>query len=569
MRYSSLFGKTFREIPHGLKAKSQILLVQGGYVRFLGQGLYSLLPLGLLVIRRLEKMIRNEMEALGGQEVQVPLVNPYDIWKRGGRERFLGDDLAKFSDRLGRYLVLSPSHEEAMVELVRAGLRSYRDLPIFLYQFQTKFRDEKKTRSGLIRAREFVMKDAYSFHRTYYELNNFFPQVFAAYQRIFDRCGVEYVTAEGSVGFMGGEKAYEFLMPAQIGENIVVMCDNCGYKANAEIAKAIKVMYPEEPLDVEPVETDGCITMDLLARKLKLPRRRLAKAVVYKTAMRYVMAIVRSDYEISEEKLALALGEPILGLASDEALCELDLIKGHLSPIGRNHIYRVADDSVTGSNNLVYGANVEKRHLLNVNYGRDFEADLVADIARAGNGLRCLQCHHKLTELRAIELGNIFKLNDFYTKPMDLQFRDERGNMVFPQMGSYGIGLGRLMSAVVEANHDERGIAWPPHLAPFPVFLMGIGKSPSVRKAVEDLYAKIQTVALLDDRRESPGVKFNDCELIGIPLRVVISARLLEQGKAEIYRRDTGQSREVGVEEVPAVVSRFIESEGINTLEDA
>ena len=280
------------------------------------------------------------------------------------------------------------------------------------------------------------------------------------------------------------------------------------------------------------------------------------------------MAIVRADYEISEEKLALLLGEPILGLASDAALSEMDLIKGYLSPVGRNNIYRVADESVTGSNNLVYGANEECSHLVNVNYGRDYTAELAGDIARSGNGQRCLQCHFMLKELSAIELGNIFKLNDFYTRSMDLQFRDERGNLVYPEMGSYGIGLGRLMSAVVEANHDDRGIAWPPHLAPFPVFLMGIGKSQSVREAVEDLYSKMPGVALLDDRRESPGVKFNDCELIGIPLRVVVSARLLEKGKAEIYRRDSRESREVDVGEVPAIISRFMEGERIDAIEE-
>ena len=567
MKYTDLFGKTFRENPHGLQVKSQMLLVQGGYVRFLGHGLYSLLPLGMLVARRIEKLIRKEMEALGGQEVRVPLVNPYEIWKRGSRAGLLGDDLTKLADRAGKYLVLSPSHEEAMVELIRAGLRSYRDLPIFLYQFQTKFRDEKKTRSGLIRAREFIMKDAYSFHRTYHELNNFFPKVFAAYQRIFKSCALDFITAEGSVGFMGGEKAYEFLMPTEIGENVVVTCENCGYQANKEIAKAIKDLYPEEPLDLEEIETADCTTMAKLAKKLSLPRHRLAKAVIYRTAERYVMAIVRADFEICEEKLASLLGEPILGLASTRSLSELGLIQGYFSPVGENRIFKIADDSVTGTGNLVYGSNKKDRHLLNVNYGRDYTADLVGDIAQAGNGQRCLQCHGKLTELKAIELGNIFKLNDFYTKSMGLQYRDERGNMVFPQMGSYGIGLGRLVSAIVEANHDDRGIAWPPHLAPFLVFLMGIGKSQSVRRAVEEIYSKLPGITLLDDRHESPGVKFNDCDLIGIPLRIVISTRLLEQGKAEIYTRSTGETRTVDVSEVPSIVIGYAKSEGVDLIE--
>ena len=567
MRYSALFGKTFREIPHGLKATSQIRLVQGGYIRFLGQGLYSLLPLGLAVIRRLENLIRKEMNALGGQEVRVPLVSPHEIWKRGGRERFLGHDLARFDDRAGHHLVLSPSHEEAMVELIRAGVRSYRDLPIFIYQFQTKFRDEKKIKSGMIRAREFVMKDAYSFHRTYYELNNFFPRVFAAYQRIFAKCGVEVVTAEGGVGFMGGEKAYEFLMPSEIGENVVVICEKCGYKANLEIAKAIKEKYPESPLPVTEAETEGCVTIKGLAKRLSVPREKLAKAVVYKTTERFVMAVVRGDYEISEEKLEVILGEPILGLASNAALAKLDLLKGYLSPVGQNSLLTVVDDSILESNNLVYGSNKNGKHLLNVNYGRDFTADVVGDISRSGDGYRCLQCHGELKELRAIELGNIFKLTDFYSKSMDLHVADEKGTRVFPQMGSYGIGLGRLLSAVVESNHDEKGIAWPCSLAPFTVFLMGIGKSQSVRKCVERLYTELGEIALLDDRLESPGVKFNDCELIGIPLRVVVSTRLLEQGKAEVHERRSGETIEIDVEAVPAYVSRFLKDEGTDRIE--
>jgi prolyl-tRNA synthetase len=564
MRYSELFGKTFREHPHGLKSRSQILLVQGGFIRFLGQGLYSLLPLGLTVIRRLESLIRKEMNSLGGQEVRVPLVSPYEIWRRGGREGFLGHDLAKFDDRAGHHLVLSPSHEEAMVELVRAGLRSYRDLPIFLYQFQTKFRDEKKIKSGMIRAREFVMKDAYSFHRTYQELNNFFPRVFAAYQRIFEKCGVDVISAEGGVGFMGGEKAYEFLMPSEIGENIVVICEKCGYRANLEIAKAIKVHHPEEPLEVSEIETTGCMTMESLAERLGLPRERLAKAVVYRAANRPVMAIVRGDYEISEEKLAMLIGEPILGLASNSALSELGLLPGYLSPVGHSHVFTVVDDSISGSGNLVFGSNEEGKHLLNVNYGRDFSADIVGDIARSGDGNRCLQCHGRLKDIRAIELGNIFKLSDFYSRSMSLHFLSERGGRVFPKMGSYGIGLGRLLSAVVEANHDDKGISWPLFLAPYTVFLMGIGKSHSVGKAVERLYDDMRDITLFDDRHESPGVKFNDCELIGIPLRIVVSTRLLEEGKAEVYERGSRKTIEIDVGKVSGFVRRFMEKEGID-----
>ncbi len=567
MRYSALFGKTYREIPHELKSISQILLVQGGFIRFLGQGLYSYLPLGMKVLKKIEALIRAEMEKLGGQEVRVPLVNPAEIWRRGGREGFLSSDLARFRDRAGREMVLAPSHEEAVVELVRAGLRSYRDLPIFLYQLQTKFRDEKKTKSGMIRAREFVMKDAYSFHRTYHELNNFFPKVFAAYQRIFSRCNVEALSAEGSVGFMGGEKAYEFLMPMEAGENVLVICDSCGYRANLEVARGIKNVIDEEPLDIEEVDTPGCATMNELAGRLNLPKERLAKAVVYRTVNRLVMAIVRADYEISREKLAFLLQEPVLGLASNSALAELGLIKGYLSPLGRDDLFVVVDDTIARSANLVYGSNTECKHLLNVNYGRDYTADVVGDIALSGAGRLCLQCHGELSETPAIELGNIFKLTDFYSRSMNLHFQDENGESLYPQMGSYGIGLGRLLSAVVESNHDERGIAWPPHLAPFSVYIMGIGRSTSVRRVIERLHEDLQGIALFDDRHESPGVKFTDCEVIGIPLRIVISSRLLERGKAELHERKSGKTWEVDVEKMAGIVKRYVENEELDGIE--
>ena len=561
VRYSALFGKTFREIPHELKSKSQILLVQGGFVRFLGQGLYSYLPLGLEVVRRIEALIRSEMNDLGGQEVRVPLVNPYEIWRRGGREGLISSGMVRFRDRNGKMFVLSPSHEEAMVELVRNSLKSYRDLPICLYQFQSKYRDEEKPRAGLIRAREFVMKDAYSFHRTYHELNNFFPKVFAAYQRIFARCGVDTITAEGGVGYMGGEKAYEFLMPTEEGENIVIVCEACGYQANREIAKFIKPARTEEALETATENTPGCTNMDLLASRLNLPKTKLAKALVYKTATKHVMAVVRADFDVNLDKLAALIGEPVLRLASAGELESLDLIKGYLSPIGRDDTFVVADDSVVQTPNLVYGSNTESRHLLNINYRRDYTAEIEGDIALAAAGHNCLQCHGKLKAVRAVELGNIFKLSDFYSRAMNLHFQDDNGANVYPQMGSYGIGLGRLLSAVVEANRDERGIAWPKHLAPFRVFLMGIGKSSAVKREVERLYQELKPFALHDDRHESPGVKFNDCELIGIPLRVVISSRLLERGKAELYDRESRETREVDVDEIPGIVGPYGEIE--------
>ena len=554
VEYSSLFGKTYREVPHGLRARSQILLVQGGYVRPLGRGLFSHLPLGVRVLQKLKTLIREEMDRIGGQEVSVPLVNPYEIWKQGGREGLINRGMIRFKDRTGRELVLAPSHEEAMVDLVKKSLKSYRDLPIFLYQFQEKYRDESNPRSGLIRAQEFMMKDGYSFHRTYHELNNFFPKAFGAYERIFSRCELPIVSAESGVGFMGGDKAYEFHLPMESGDNIVVVCDACGYKANREIAKAIKELGDDEPLPIKEVGTKDCISMKRLAKHLELPLSKLAKPIVFGSKDRFVMAVIRADFDICYEKLAGLLREPGLHLASNGELAELDLMRGFMSPIGRDDLVIVVDDSVAHTANLVYGSNSRDRHLINVNYGRDYSADLVGDISQVGAGHRCLQCHAPLRELKTMELGNIFKLSDFYSRAMDLHFQDYGGNVVYPQMGSYGIGMGRLLSAIVECHHDDRGIVWPPFLAPFKAFLMGIGRSLAVKRVLEKLHNDMPSDILVDDRHESPGVKFKDADLIGIPLRILVTGQLLESGKAEVYERKTRKTTLVDIDKVPAII---------------
>ena len=507
------------------------------------------------VFEKLTRIISREMDGLGGQEVRVPLVNPLDLWRQGGRADFVSRDMVKFIDRDGHDLVLAPSHEEAMVQLVRDSLHSYRDLPTFLYQYQTKFRDEEHTRSGLIRAKEFIMKDGYSFHRTPHELNNFFPKVFAAYERIFASCGITCLSAESGVGYMGGEKAYEFLMVSDSGDDTVIICDNCGYRANRGIAKSIKEINQEESLPVERVHTPGCVTMRKLAKQLDVRRERLAKAMLYRTSGGFVMAVVRGDYEVCKEKLANYLGRPIYGLASFSDIEALDLVPGYLSPIGRDDLNVVVDDAIARSNNLVYGANAADYHIANGNFGRDFFTEQIADIVFVKRNDRCLQCHHEMRRERAIEVGNIFKLGDFYTRKMGFDVQSERAGRIYPHMGSYGIGLGRLLSCVVEAHCDERGICWPEQLAPYKVYLMGIGKSAAVKRYVESLYSDIADNALIDDRLESPGVKFRDAELLGIPLRIVVSPQLLEKGQVEFCERHSGKQWQESAENVREVLA--------------
>ncbi len=543
MKYSQLFGKTLRTTPHEYRARSHALLIQGGFIRPLGQGLFSFLPLGIQVLEKIKQVVREELNALGGQEVQVPLVNPMDIWNKSGRSQFIGRDMVRFEDRTGKKLVLSPTSEEAMVELSQLSLKSYRDLPVFLYQFQIKFRDEEKVRCGLVRAKEFLMNDGYSFHRSYSDLNNFFPKIFAAYEKIFERCNIPFLTAEAGVGYIGGSKAYEFLMPVDYGDDLVLTCDACGYRANREVAVGIKDHPAGNPLPMEEVETPGIVTMDELSAFLKVRKTSLAKTMVYRLRDGFVMAVVRGDYDVSIEKLSRFLEKQVIRLAHEEELTELGLNPGYLSPVGIDPpVPVIADDTVANSPNLVFGGNREGYHYINVNFGRDFETEHVGDIVSLRGDNRCIQCGELLQEIRAMELGNIFKMGDIYTRDMGLVFKDDNDRYVYPSMGSYGIGIGRLMAAVVEGNSDDKGIIWPPHLSPYAVFLMGIGRSFKVDRIVDKIYETMPSSILCDDRKESPGVKFKDADLIGIPLRIVVSAKHLADEKVELHDRKTEET---------------------------
>jgi prolyl-tRNA synthetase len=532
-----------------MKSPAQRLLVQAGYVRPLAQGLFSFLPLGVRVYRNVARIIREEMDRLGGQEVQVPLVNPLDLWRRSGREQTVGEDLIRFSDRSGRRLVLSPTHEEAVVELVRSNLNSYRDLPLFVYQFQTKFRDEERTRCGLVRTKEFMMKDGYSFHRSFTDLNNFFPKVHAAYSRIFDRCGVNVVAAEAGVGYMGGNRSYEFLAASDCGDDFVVRCDTCGYTANTEIALGGRNPKTGYPAEMERVVAAGHNSLTEVATALGKGASDMTKSLVFATTGGLAMAVVRGDREVSTEKLSQVIGQQVLRKASTQELDELGLIAETLSPVGWESdlinldasLEIVVDHGVADSANLVYGANEPDAYLINVNFGRDYESKHVGDIARVREGDACAHCNGTLHEQRAMELGNIFRLGDYYTRSMELCFREERGKLVYPQMASYGIGLGRLISGIVEQNHDEKGIVWPFAVAPFRVFLMSIGKSSALNRAVHELHGRFPDMSLLDDRHESISTKMVDADLLGIPYRVILTSSTKETGEVELHQRGTGR----------------------------
>jgi prolyl-tRNA synthetase len=565
MRFSALATTTSRERPRGARSRGQELLHRGGFVRPLSQGLYSYLPLGFRVLSRLTRVIRREMEELGGQEVLLPVVNPLDLWSRTGRDEILGDEMIRFRDRSGKTLVLSPTHEEAAVELVKSIVASYRDLPVFIYQFQTKYRNEMKTRGGTLRTREFVMKDGYSFHRSATELNNFIPKIWAAYERIFRHCRVPYLTAQAANGVMMGERSFEFLMPFEHGDDSVISCPACGYAANRDVAVAVVDVEREPPADVEIVETGDDFTMSDLATRLEVPQSRLGKTMVYSSADTVVLAVVRGDQQVSEEKLAGATGIMTLRRSSRDEILAFGLNPEDVSPLDLPAdlleldmaVHVVVDHLVARTPNLIFPANEHGYRVRNVNFGRDFDGDQVADVSRVIPGARCTQCGTALMDQRAIELGHIFRIGTHYSRSLKLSLVDSTRRTFHPALGAYGIGVGRLMAAVAEANADKRGIAWPHHLAPYYVLLMGIGKSPTIAQLLDSLHDELAENALLDDRPVSISTKFRDADLIGIPFRVIVGPRAVESGYVELLERGSTHVERVRLDDVhPILASR-------------
>jgi prolyl-tRNA synthetase len=560
MRYSRLFISTSRFSSKDIQADSHRILLRAGYIRQLGPGLFGYLPLGQRVLQHLRQLIDDEMKGLGGCEVLLPMVNPVEIWERSGRKISAQRVLASFTDSSGKEMVLAPSYEEAVIELVRASLSSYRDLPLFVYQFQSAYRDQKRIRHGLLSLREYLMKDGYSFHRSFSDLNNFFPRVFSAYQRIFHRCGIDAIPAEAGVGIMGGDKAYEFHCPSPAGESVVICCNNCGYTANREIAVCQKPSYSGSPREMTYIDTPACGSMEKLAQFLDVPRYMLAKTMIFRAPDRLVMAVVRADFQVSLEKLTQVCGERILGLASPAELRDAGMYPGYVSPIGflpDESLQIIIDDSVANTPNLVFGANMPEKHCLNVNFGRDYEVGKVADIARVRAQNTCLHCGGQLEEQKSIELGNIIRLGTLYSRLMGLEVQEERGKRINPFMGSYGIGMDRLLAAVVERHHDERGIVWPFDLAPFRAYLIFIGKSLRLRELTESLYREIEQWVLYDDRDESISTKMKEAALLGMPYLIIVSLETVRNGIVEIIERKSGKSYFLPM----ASVTRLLESE--------
>lgn len=566
MRMSHLFGRTLREAPGDVELPSHRLMLRAAMMRPLGAGIYSLLPLGWRVVRKVEQIIREEIDAIGGQELLMPVVHPADIWRESGRFEAVGPELTRFKDRGERDMVLAMTHEEVVTDLARQEINSYRQLPMLVYHIQTKWRDEPRSRGGLIRVREFTMKDSYTLDRDEEGLDRQYQNHWRAYERIFRRAGLDFVVVGADTGMMGGTASHEFMALSPYGEDFVLMCEACGYADNREVAHFQRDDPTGEPLlAAEDVETPDATTIQALADYLNIPLAKTAKAVFYKgDSGRFIFVVIRGDLEVNETKLRKASGEGGLTPATVEEIRAIGAEPGYGSPIGVRDATIVIDESVRDTPNLVAGANRIGWHTRNTNPGRDYLPDVVADIAAAEAGFPCPTCGAPMIAERAIEVGNIFKLGTRYSKALGAEFLDEEGQSHPIQMGSYGIGSGRVTATIVEQHHDERGIRWPVTVAPYEVSLLWIGSAddPAPQEAANTIYDELLGAGvevLYDDRNERAGVKFNDSDLIGNPIRVSVSPRTLERGEAELKLRSASEAFFVPLDEVLPTVRRLLD----------
>lgn len=549
MQMSRLFSETLRQAPAEADIDSHKLMLRAGYIRQLAAGVFSYLPLAQRTLRKIEAIIRQEMDAIGGQEVTMPVVHPGDIWKETNRWYEIGPEMARFEDRSGRDMVLAMTHEEVVADIVRKEIRSYRQLPALIYHIQTKWRDEPRPRAGLIRVREFTMKDSYTLDVDEAGLDAQYRAHYQAYFNMYARCGLPVIAVASDTGMMGGKLAHEYMYLTPIGEDTLLLCDHCGYSANREVAGFAKsAASPEEVLSIEKVATPDAKTIEELAQFLNIEPAKTAKAVFLVATVseenqdveKFVFAVVRGDMELNETKLVNAVKAKAIRPAEDEEIRAIGATPGYGSPIGVENCLIVADEAIPDSPNLVAGANEDGYHLLNTNYGRDYDAHVIADIAAAQDGDACPNCASALGAVRGVEVGNIFKLGTRYSTAMDATFIDAEGNTNPIVMGSYGIGVGRLMACVAEEHNDEHGLIWPISIAPYHVHLVLLPGDETTTIA-DQLYNDLQSAeieVLYDDRDERAGVKFNDADLIGVPLRLTVSSRALKNGGVEYKRRD-------------------------------
>lgn len=577
MRLSNLFSQTLRENPADAEFASHQLLVRAGFIRQLGSGIFTYMPLAYRVLERVKRILREEMEAIGGQELLMPVVQPADIWKESRRYYQIGSEMGRFTDRSGHEMVLAMTHEEAVSDLVRGVVHSYRQLPAIIYHLQTKWRDDPRPRAGLIRVREFLMLDSYSLDADWQGLDTRYKQHYEAYFRIFRRCGLPVVAVRSDSGMMGGEEAHEYMYLTPGGEDSLLFCDACGYSANRQAATTRKMEPAKEAfLPLEKVATPRVSSIDDLTAFLNIPPARTAKAVFYmglvdedggEQKWAFIFTVVRGDMEVNETKVANLVKASDLRPATEDEIRSIGAVPGYASPLGLKGVTVLVDELAAKSPNLVAGANEEGYHLRNVNHGRDYQASMIADISAAREGDACPECGAALRLSRGVEVGNIFKLGARYSDALGCTYLDKNGQSQPVIMGSYGIGLGRLIACVAEKHHDERGLTWPVSLAPFPVHVVVLkGKemdSEALAARVENALRDAGLEPLVDDREESAGVKFNDADLIGLPLRITVSERSFRAGGLEIKPRRGGETVVVPMENLVVEVQRLL-----NALEE-
>ncbi|MDT8391523.1 MAG: proline--tRNA ligase [Lentisphaeria bacterium] len=567
---SHLIGQRTKETPKDAQNISHIYLLRGGYVRPVAAGIYTLLPLAKRIVKKIETIIREEMDRIDGQEILMPVVLPQELWDESGRSQTVGAELLRFEDRNGKAMVLAMTHEEAVVHLARTEVNSYKQLPFMLYHVQTKYRDEARPRGGLIRVREFTMKDGYSFHADNEDLKQYYDRVHEAYERVFRRVGLtNCVSIQSDTGMMGGAVSHEFMAIADCGEDTIYMSPDRRYKANKEVATSALTFSAEPPLPLEKVRTPNRRSIDEVADFLGVTPEHTGKAVFYSDMddTTLIFAMIRGDLEVNETKLRNYLKIPQIKFATDALIRAAGAEPGYASPVGldREQVRIVIDPSAARSSNLIVGANEADYHFKNFNYERDMDPGDVVDIAAVRGGDPCPVTGEPLDMLRGIEVGNIFQLGTKYTESMNCTFLDANGKARPMFMGCYGIGVGRTMAAVLEQRHDDYGPVWPMSIAPYQVHLCALNpKKEGVTEAAEKIYADLTARGvdvLFDDRGEKAGFMFNDADLIGAPLRLIISPKTLADEKVEYKRRDSQDREFLDISAVTATITQAVADE--------
>ena len=568
MKLSKMHIKTLREVPAEAEIPSHILLIRTGMIRKLASGIYGFMPFGWRSVRKIEDIIRSEMDKAGGQEIHMSAIQPAELWQESGRWFAYGPELWRVKDRNGRDFCLGPTHEEIFTDIIRNDVSSYRQLPMNLYQIQTKYRDEARPRFGLMRSREFIMKDAYSFDRDFEGLDKSYDDMYKAYEKIFTRCGLTFRPVEADTGAIGGSNSHEFTALSEVGESEIAYCEKCSMAATTERAQCVDAPADtEEMLPMEEVNTPGTKTIEAVADFLGMPQTKTIKALLFVTydeegnEKEYVAAFVRGDRELNMTKLINALNIPEHAIEfADEAKMsqKTGCVGGFTGPVGLHDCKVVVDSELTGLRNLCAGANKENYHVKNVNYGRDYKGDIVTDLKLLKEDDPCPVCGAPVKHARGIEVGQVFKLGTKYSQAMNAVYKDENQQDRLIVMGCYGIGVTRTLSAIVEQHHDENGIIWPMSVAPYHVIITLVKPGDETQEAVaEEIYSRLSDAGvevLLDDRDERPGVKFKDADLLGIPVRITVGKRAPEGVVEYKLRREAEKQEMSGSEAVVAAI---------------